>query len=328
MAALGRISDDEIQALISKLRVFLEKRYQLKISRLERLDRGVLFLEANGDVKWIVRVFSENRPIERVDGDAEILRFLELNDFPAERCATKDPVSSPGRWGVLVSEYIDGKEVDANLTNLRKLGSSLGVLNSIPLGNGAETRDAGSLHHYSRVDGLPRNEIDAANLWLKEVSDKVSIKIEDVFESLREQIAGVDDCEGLPCTLIHPDPVLKNVIETTKEELKWIDWTGAGKGPRLYSLAILLWSGALRPSGWSAENVDAVVSGYREHVDLTKDEIERLPDIMKIRQIIFACWRFRFSIRKGIQPSGKEWWWPSDDLVDQISKRAVQALGK
>lgn len=319
--------NDGVQALVSKLRLFLEKRYRLKISRLERLDRGVLFLEEPAEgKKWIVRIFSGNRPIERVNGDAEVLRFLELNNFPAERCASKDPVTSPGGWSILVSEYIDGQRMDPIPANLRKLGSSLGLLNAIPLGSGAETRDAGSLHHYTKVEGLPRNEIEAANYWLKEVSDQVSVNNPDVFESLREQIAGVDECEGLPCTLIHPDPMLKNVIQATDGELKWIDWTGAGRGPRLYSLAIFLWSGALRPAGWSAESVDAMVSGYRDYIDLSKDEIERLPDLMKIRQIIFACWRFRRSIKEEIQPNGKEWWWPDYDVVDSVSKRAAEAL--
>jgi Ser/Thr protein kinase RdoA (MazF antagonist) len=116
------------------------------------------------------------------------------------------------------------------------------------------------------------------------------------------------------------------VIATPDARLVLIDWTGAGRGPRLGPLAVLIWSGALEKGGWSPERVDAVVAGYRSHVHLQEDELERLADVMRVRPLIFACWRYRHAILAGKQPDGTEWWWPSDELVEKIAARARAAF--
>ncbi|HEX3715097.1 MAG TPA: hypothetical protein VHV09_20050, partial [Trebonia sp.] len=51
-----------------------------------RIDRG------DGS-PWVARAFPPARPRAGVDGDAAILRFLERQDYPAERLAADDAVS-------------------------------------------------------------------------------------------------------------------------------------------------------------------------------------------------------------------------------------------
>ena len=48
---------------------------------------------------WVARVFPPGRPRTGAEGDAAVLRFLEEQDFPAERLAAADAVSdfAPGR---------------------------------------------------------------------------------------------------------------------------------------------------------------------------------------------------------------------------------------
>ena len=60
-----------------------------------RIDRR------DGD-PWIARVFPPARPKAGVEGDAAILRFLERQDYPAERLAVDDAVSSFDGSSVLV----------------------------------------------------------------------------------------------------------------------------------------------------------------------------------------------------------------------------------
>ena len=67
---------------------------------------------------------------------------------------------------------------------------------------GATDRPAGALHHYA--EGTP-----------------------------------ADDATGLPEAFVHPDPVPKNAVFTSGGPVL-VDWAGAGRGPRLASLALVL----------------------------------------------------------------------------------------
>jgi Ser/Thr protein kinase RdoA (MazF antagonist) len=65
-----------------------------------------------------------------------------------------------------------------------------------------------------------------------------------------------------------------------------VDWTGAGRGPRAWSLAFLLYAeGAKNPP-----RAGLVVSGYRRRVTLEPTEIERIPAIMRVRPVVLAAW--------------------------------------
>src|SRR5271169_631234 len=111
--ATSRNTDlEERRALLEKLRLYLEKHYEIKINSMNRLDRGVYRVDRKDGPAWVARAFPAERAVERAEGDAEVLRFLEEQDFPAERCAAPNPVSAPGGRGVLVTKYIEGKVVE------------------------------------------------------------------------------------------------------------------------------------------------------------------------------------------------------------------------
>ena len=67
-----------------------------------------------------------------------------------------------------------------------------------------------------------------------------------------------------------------------------IDWTGAGRGPRLWSLAFLLWA-ANRGRG---PCVEATMEGYRRDVALEDEERERLAATIAARPAVFCAWTF------------------------------------
>jgi len=73
------------------------------------------------------------------------------------------------------------------------------------------------------------------------------------------------------------------------------DWTGAGRGPRLFALAV------------SAS-----------------------PVRVRARPLVFARWRLRHAVKAGSVPDGSQWWWPGESLAEKIAvraRRAVQARG-
>jgi Ser/Thr protein kinase RdoA (MazF antagonist) len=320
------VSDLPETAREGYLRAHVERQYDVHVVELRRLDRGVFDVHLQDGRRWVVRVFPERRPVGHVEGDAEILRFLEGHGFPAERCAEENPVSILYGRGILVTEYVEGVTADASESTLEAFGEMLGRLNLLPAEDGALAHEAGALHHYPQGGGGPETELAAAASWLAALEEQVPATSRALYESLRERVASADDCHGLPLALVHPDPVLKNLIVTNGNNLVLIDWSGAGRGPRIAALAVLIWSGALAKGGWSPSRVDAIVAGYRSHMRLEEDELARLPGAMRIRPLVFACWRYRHAIHSGRVPDGTEWWWPNDDLVRSIAARASAAF--
>ena len=76
------------------------------------------------------------------------------------------------------------------------------------------------------------------------------------------------------------------------------------------------------------ETVDAVMHGYREPVQLTDDELERLPAVANMRPIWLACADYRSIItRWGKTPTLEEGWtkWRPEQ-GDQLAERAIAAL--
>jgi Ser/Thr protein kinase RdoA (MazF antagonist) len=65
-----------------------------------------------------------------------------------------------------------------------------------------------------------------------------------------------------------------------------VDWTGAGRGPRLWSLALLLCSEAAK----QPRRAGAVLLGYREHITLKADELDRLGTVAWTRRLILRAW--------------------------------------
>lgn len=85
---------------------------------------------------------------------------------------------------------------------------------------------------------------------------------------------------------MHPDIVPANVILRPERGIVIVDWAGSGRGPRLWSLGFLLWAAGHRDLAL----VDAVITRYSEHVQLTGDELARLPDAIRARPLTMDCW--------------------------------------
>src|SRR6202012_3948728 len=65
-----------------------------------------------------------------------------------------------------------------------------------------------------------------------------------------------------------------------------VDWTNAGRGPRVWSLGFVLWAAGAR----DLRLVDAFVSRYRRHVSLTDAELAALPVAIGARPLTMSIW--------------------------------------
>ncbi len=261
----------------------LERHYGIRAGATTKLMPGVYKVERHDGPAWVARMFLIGRPVERAEQDAEVLRFLQRRELPAERCAHATPVSWLDGRAVLVTEYVEGKPLPDTPTARRALGDMLGRVQSLPTEPGPTERPAGALHHLPDYEGYPSQDLAAAAALLADLEGRVPAEHERTYEAIRELLGKGDDGRGLPETFIHPDPVPSNVVSTPTGPVL-VDWTGAGRGPRLASLAALL--GAL-----SARHVDDVLAGYSAHVTLIPEETDRLEGVLWDRALWLASWQ-------------------------------------
>jgi Ser/Thr protein kinase RdoA (MazF antagonist) len=326
------------------LKAHLEERYGIRVTSLVPIVAsgmtysGTLRVEREAGPAWVARVF--NAPadtVSRVEGDAEILRFLASHDFPAERLAHEEPVSVLDGSGVIVTEFVEGgRTVDNPATNTcatwHELASLLGRLHALPAADGAVARDGGSFTHAGpQHDGVlyigrPERCLAAAMSTLVSVEDKVAPEGREQFEWLRDQVENADDAEGLSESLTHGN--YNGWAAVGKPgNLVIVGWAGAGRGPRLAALAWLL-STASRGDPTATDYIDAVVRGYREHVRLTDEELHRLAGVMNMVPLSMACFYYRMSAQTGYTPSGGEGWWPKPERAAQLAAKAIELFAR
>jgi Ser/Thr protein kinase RdoA (MazF antagonist) len=273
---------------LDRLPAHLAGRYGIEVGGVSQLDLGVYRVDLKDGSSWVARVFPAARPAAGAAGDAELLRFVSENGFPAERCAVPDAVSELDGQAVLVTEWVAGvprggrRAAVAQAGGLRRLGELLGELHTLP---GGPQRPGGAWHHLA--DGGPRAEIDAARRMLAAAAPLAGSR--RALAALRAELDGLDDGAGLPEAVLHPDFVLANVIASAGRGLVLVDWTGGGRGPRLWSLGFLLYSVGARDD---LARVDRAVAGYRQRVAPEPAELDRLAAAVRARPVIFAAWGF------------------------------------
>lgn len=246
--------------------------HDVEVTGLTELDLGVFRVQRAEGEPWVARVFPAARALAEVEGDAAILRALARAGFPAEHCATETPVTELAGQGVLVTTFVPGARANGGRA-FAYLGALLGRLHAHPA---TGLRPGGAWHHLV-PQGTPSEEIQAALDLLSEAGGE---------PELIDAVAELDDCADLPHAFVHPDFVPANAIEGADGGITIVDWTGSGRGPRLWSLGFLLFAAGAR----SPRLVDLVVSRYRRHTRLTSDELERLPDAIRARPLLFDCW--------------------------------------
>ena len=193
------------------LKKHLEDRYRTRITAMAPITASgmtyssTLQVQRDDGPDWVARVFSSPADtVGRVEGDAEILRFLASNDFPAERLANDEPVSVFDGSGVIVTEFVEGgRTIDNPALNTpptwRELASLLGRLHTLPAAGGAVARDGGSFTHAGALHdgvlyiGRPARCLAAAMSSLVSVEDKVAPEGREKFEWLRDAVENADD---------------------------------------------------------------------------------------------------------------------------------------
>jgi Ser/Thr protein kinase RdoA (MazF antagonist) len=264
---------------VDTLPAHLEKSYDITVTKVSQLDVGVFRVDRGAGVPLVARMFSAARSYTAAEGDLTVLRYLGEIGFPSERPLIDDPLTSHQGQAVLVTEFVAQVAKDKRPPYpIVTLGAIVGHLHGLPVPAGAE-RPAGALHHFA--EGTMSDELLTVAGWLDSTEMHVPSGAAAAFDTLHAAVVEADGGDGLPEALVHPDPVPKNVIFTVKGPVL-VDWTSAGRGPRLASLTLVL------RSGWAAL---PFMKGYAKVVTLTDDERERLGSLLFSRQLIDVVFR-------------------------------------
>ncbi len=287
-----------------RLAVHLRDSYGIDPAAITKLSvhkTYVFRVDRNDGSPWVARAFPPARPRAGVEGDAAILRFLERQEYPAERVAVEDPVSDFDGSSVLVTRFVEGAQLPDGAAKFAMLGDLLGRLHALP-SHDSVSRPGGSSGEDPSREGTPRQDLLAALSFLDAVDTKVAPGERERFEQLRDEVRSADDGHGLPEGLLHgnllhaPDHAV-----LSEEGAVAINWKASGRGPRLADLAYLLWGAGLwRTRRPNEEWIDAAVSAYRRHVEPTDEELDRLEAVMYIRTLYLACFGYRRALANGV----------------------------
>lgn len=294
----------------------LAQRYGIQVAAVTRLDAGVFRVDRRDGPPWVARAHLTSRPLDRAVADAEVLAFLQQRHFPAERPAHAEPVSELAGRAVLVTEFVPGGSWAGTAAAWRALGDYLGRLHALPAGDGLPRRPAGSLHHLPDFEGAAGQDVAAASALLADLDGRVPPERKRAHDTLLALLPNADDCAGLPEALVHPDPAHVNVISTTAGPVL-VDWTGAGTGARLASVAVLLQSAG---PAHAAE----VLQGYGEHQQLTPEELDRLVGVLWIRPLWLAAWQLWLSVVSARFPGGPRM--PDASRIEALAASVRAAL--
>jgi Ser/Thr protein kinase RdoA (MazF antagonist) len=262
---------------------------------------------------WVARAFPPARPRAGVEGDAAVLRFLERQDYPAERLAADDAVSDFDGSAVLVTRFVEGGQLPDSAEKFAMMGELLGRLHALPYDESVSRPGGASGEDPSR-EGSPRQDLLAALAFLDSVDTKVTGADRERFERLQDKVRSADDGHGLPEGLLHgnllhaPDHAVLSGQGPVA-----INWKASGRGPRLADLAYLIWgTGSWNPRQPDQDRIDAAVNAYRRHVEPTDDELDRLEEVMYIRTLYLVCFGYRRAVTEGVK--FREWGfiWPRE----------------
>jgi Ser/Thr protein kinase RdoA (MazF antagonist) len=277
-----------------QLLAHLQSRYGIDPAAATKLsvhNNNVFRIDRHDGDPWIARAYPPARPRAGVEGDAVILRFLERQDYPAERLAVDDAVSDFRGSAVLVTRFVEGVQLPDPPQKFTMMGDLLGRLHALPFDESASRPGGGSGDDPSR-EGTPRQDLLAALAFLDAVDTKVAAEDRERFEQLRDQVRSADDGHGLPEGLLHgnllhaPDHAV-----LSEDGPVAINWKASGRGPRLADFAYLMWG-----TFHNQESIDAAVSAYRRHVEPTEEELNRLEAVMYIRALYLTCFGYRRAV--------------------------------
>ena len=303
----------------------------------ENERKGVYRVDHESNAPWVVRHYPAERPMARLLGQVAIMRYLERHGIATEGVVLTpdgEDVTELERRGVLVTTLLEGAVPRRTPEVLRRLGETIGQLHALPAAPAEESR----LARTARA--MPREDLAFGRGRLDGIRDSVPDEHREEYERLLAALSVTRDCEAVPADgigLLHNDCHMANSVEMADGSVGWFDWDGAGRGPRIAALGLLLYSCAVRypderaqkrevDDGSSiARRVESVLSGYLRYHRPSAAELEYLPDAVRFRPAVVAAREFAAAMERGAAPAETGWWgrYADADSVAECARRVI-----
>ena len=312
---------------IAFLKNLVEHYYQIQVISLDHLSSNTgkyLYRveQANGQ-RWLLRLVQDDDSIFAL---ANVLLFLEDKAYSAERIIRTVEHTAVGGvedWYFLMTTFLTGTSLDPSPATFFLLGATLGRLHALKV---PETRS------LPIAEMLPERELAYATQQLTAVASHVPQHLRPRYEMFESALASIERFTDLPPVLIHNDCHPANALYTGPEQITLIDWEGAGLGPALIDVAFLLvntdaaapWEPLPSEAVFHLDEarISATIEGYCQHHSLTRDELDRLPDAILFRSIVFGACSFATAINIDGNADTPQWWWARYIAAEKIADKA------
>lgn len=283
-------------------------------------------IEQEGKPSWVLRVYPQGQKDTVLSALVNVLLFLEGQEYPAERVVRtikQDMIATCDEWQLLMTTFIEGNQTDFSPSRLHLFGTTLGRLHALYPSVSSYTLPAATM--------LPARELAYALEQLTCVASSVPVRLAKQYDVLITAISAIKHCEDMPAVLIHNDCHPANSVYTSTGQVILIDWEGAGIGPAVIDVGFLL-ANCDGATPWSplpqmgtlhiaAEKIATVVDGYCQHHLLTVAELDRLPDAIRFRSLVYGACHFAAAIADHEEPE-PQWWWVRYTAADEIAEEA------
>ena len=256
----------------------------------------------------------------------EILLALQQKDYPAAQIIPADagaPIFEVDGWRLLLTSYADGFPVQPDIPTFKRVGALLGRLHTVFM--------AGELSRLPAAERTFAQQVGQTREKLESVRDRLPEAHAPLWRAVEAALAQMQACDDLPDVLIHNDFHLTNIINTSANELKVIDWDGAGRGPAVADLGFLLSAAHPRPQDGEStrpnpERIEAIVTGYGQHRRLSAGELACLPDAVRLRVLERLASNLVALVEQGDLDVEQPWWLARFATADETARLAQAAF--
>jgi homoserine kinase type II len=241
------------------------------------------------DQLYMLRIYTNFNELQKLQYEHEILDQLKTFNLtftvPAP-IKTKNNSSFVSIEGSILAlfPYIEGIEASRGSINFYELGRVVGEL-TVALGNCKTPIIPPFLPTYRLLDIYPNLTEKNLNAFFDthNLNQETISYFQTELEGLKERIP--DLIGKLPNQIIHGDLMLSNILIHREKIAGILDFEFVSSDFRMSELAITI-SQFIRNTANDDQllkDVNDLVKGYRQFIAVTNDEINALPDLIKIR---------------------------------------------
>ncbi|SFS62252.1 phosphotransferase [Paenibacillus sp. BC26] len=245
--------------------------------------------------KFVLRVYENHRNDAFIRTEHEILNELQRHQLSFEvprpvlnHASDSVTIGSEGKLAALY-RYIDGNRPRADYdSHIYGLGYAAGELSLALAGLSLKPETVPQYKPYYELEDIHGSMSAEVLIGLCERSERLS-KSRDKLDGLqraREQLAGLrNQIAGLRLQWIHGDIVFTNAVAEGDRITGMLDFEFCTMDVRAMELAVAIAEFPSEDEEEAFRRIELFCSGYGEAANLTEDEVQLLPALVKIRMV-------------------------------------------